>query len=434
MVRYFLSLFSLALYLTTNAQLTLNNFQAYADYAIKNNPDIKRSAINELIERQNYYSSIGAVLPVVRASFNLTDNLVRPTTIVPGTFIGRPDTSLAFQFGRKYLMQPGFDASWNVMNAAGVEQIRIAKKNVEIAKLSASLNEEQLRAILASSYYNYLLTKANLLFIEKNLSVSDSLKRIAATRFRNGLVDELEVNRTKTQHLRNALNLSQSQTLTDKALNELKVLVNLPTSEKLVITENIAVPQTLEADLTALNDQSKRTQAKVAAMRVEVAKMNRTKEGLKYLPDVNLFGNYNWQSQSDKFSDQKWYKSSAVGLKIETVIFGGGQKAFAIKRADLNYQSAKIDLDNTLHNISKDNESLRLDYQKSVADISMVAELLQLSERNYTLANYKYSNQILPFDQLLNVYTELLNAQQQYLEKISGYYAVKNKIQAIVNQ
>ena len=75
-----------------------------------------------------------------------------------------------------------------------------------------------------------------------------------------------------------------------------------------------------------------------------------------------------------------------------------------------------------------------MDYQKSVADISMVAELLQLSERNYTLANYKYSNQILPFDQLLNVYTELLNAQQQYLEKISGYYAVKNKIQAIVNQ
>ena len=66
-----------------HAQLTFNNFQAYADYAIKNNPDIKRAAINELIERQNYYSSIGAVLPVVR---------------------GRPDTSLAFQFGRKYLM------------------------------------------------------------------------------------------------------------------------------------------------------------------------------------------------------------------------------------------------------------------------------------------------------------------------------------------
>ena len=434
MFRYVIAVVFLLVSLLSNAQLTFSSFQAYADYAIQNNPDIKRAALSALIERQNYYSSIGAVLPVVRASFTLTDNLVRPTTILPGTFIGRPDTSIGVQFGKKYLLQPGFDASWNVMNAAGVEQVLITKKNAEIAKLSASLNEEQLKTILATTYYNYLLTKANLLFVEKNLSISDSLKRIAATRFRNGLVDELEVNRTKTQHLRNALSLSQSQTLADKALNELKVLVNLPASASLIVTESVAIPEKLEADLAVLNDQSKRTQAKVAAMRVEVAKMNRTKEGLKYLPDVNLFGNYNWQSQSDKFSEQKWFKSSAIGLKIETVLFGGGQKAFAVKRAELNYQAAKIDLDNTLHNISKENETLRLDYQKSVADISLVAELLKLSERNYTLANYKYNNQILPFDQLLNVYTELLNAQQQYLEKISGYYAVKNKIQAIVNQ
>ena len=68
MTRYFLLLLSLFLSHTMHAQLTFNTFQAYADYAIKNNPDIKRAAINELIERQNYYSSIGAVLPVVRAS------------------------------------------------------------------------------------------------------------------------------------------------------------------------------------------------------------------------------------------------------------------------------------------------------------------------------------------------------------------------------
>ena len=157
------------------------------------------------------------------------------------------------------------------------------------------------------------------------------------------------------------------------------------------------------------------------------------KEGLRFVPDVSVFGNYGIQAQNNDFkftsSDQKWYKNSAIGVRLDVPIFSGAIKYFSVQKAKINYQIAQTDFKNTQNKIAKEDEELLLDFTKSKSDMQLRKHQLELSVRNYQLAMVKYRNQSLAYDQLVNINNELITAQQQILQAQASYLTLKYKIQ-----
>ncbi|MBV9963486.1 MAG: TolC family protein, partial [Parafilimonas sp.] len=72
------------------------------DYALKNNIQVKNALLDIEIQQQSNRVTTAQALPSLNGSANYTDNIIVPTTLVPGDFFGQPGKYVAVKFGLQY--------------------------------------------------------------------------------------------------------------------------------------------------------------------------------------------------------------------------------------------------------------------------------------------------------------------------------------------
>jgi outer membrane protein TolC len=277
-----------------------------------------------------------------------------------------------------------------------------------------------------------LLSQDNLRYAEQNLYNADSVYAILNIRYKNQFADELDVNRAKSTRMQSENQRLQTEVSLKKVANELKLLAGIPIQDSLVIQDRIN-PLTESESILLANSVLQRPAMRLSMMKTTLSKMALDKEKLRFIPDLSVFANYGVQAQNNNFnfasSEQKWYKNSAIGVRLDVPIFSGAIKYFSVQKAKLNYQISQSDLKNTQNKLAKEDAELMLDFVKSKGDMQLRKQQLELSVRNYQLAMVKYRNQSLAYDQLVNINNELITAQQQMLQAQASYLTLKYKIQ-----
>jgi outer membrane protein TolC len=428
---------TLFLLLTTTlklpAQQVFVSLDQFTEYALKNNTNIQQAILNEQVEKQNRNSAISPLLPVAKGSATLSDNLILNTQLLPAEiFGGKAGTFKEVKFGTKYSFVPTADVAYNLINAANYQGLMIAEKNREVASLNTALTGDQIKNSIAQTYYTYLLSQDNLRYAEQNLYNADSVYAILNIRYKNQFADELDVNRAKSTRMQSENQRLQTEVSLKKVANELKLLAGISIQDSLVIQDRIN-PLTESESILLANSVLQRPAMRLSMMKTTLSKMALDKEKLRFIPDLSVFANYGVQAQNNNFnfvfSEQKWYKNSAIGVRLDVPIFSGAIKYFSVQKAKLNYQISQSDLKNTQNKLAKEDAELMLDFVKSKGDMQLRKQQLELSVRNYQLAMVKYRNQSLAYDQLVNINNELITAQQQMLQAQASYLTLKYKIQ-----
>ena len=407
----------------------------YTDFALQSNPAIQQAMLNEKVEQQNVNSAISPLLPTANAMANLNDNLLLPTTLVPGELRGgAPGTFIPLKFGAQYNFNPSGNVNLNLINAANYQNLFIAKKNQKLAGANTQLSIEQARTSLAQAYYLYLLYQSNYDFAQQNLLNADSLLTITQVRFDNQFIDELDLNRSKSSDLQAQNVMEQNKIQLQKSLNNLKLLAGLSTSDKVQIVDKLEIKDPTVSDLLTTNPLS-RPELQVSMLKLSVNQMAITREKLRFAPELSVFANYgvNGQNNNFRFSDasQQWYQNGTIGLSLNIPVFAGGIKYFNLQKAKLNMQIATIDMQNNRLKTEKEDQDLVLDYSKAKSDLKVRQKQLFLSERGYKLALIKYKNEAISYDNVINVQNELLNAQQLLIQAQADYITAQFKIKII---
>ncbi len=407
----------------------------FTEFALQNNPAIQQAILNEKVEQQNVNAAISPLLPVSNASGSINDNLILPTTLVPAELVHGPaGTYIPIRFGTKYNINPTGNVTLNLINAVNYQNLSISKKNQQLAGANTQLTIEQIKTSLAQAYYVYLLYVRNLDFAQQDLMNADSLLMITQVRFDNQFIDELDLNRSKSSELQAQNVLDQNKVLLQKALNNLKLLAGISTTEKIIIEDKLEIKDESLADMITANPLT-RPEIQVSMLKVTVGQMAITKEKLRFAPELSAYANYGLVSQNSDFhfsSDiNQWYQSGTVGLSLNIPVFAGGVKYFNLQKAKLNRQIAERDLQNIRLKTEKEDQDLLLDYVKAKSDLKVRQKQLYLSERDYKLAMIKYKNEAIPYDNVINVSNELLTAQQLLLQAQADYVTAQYKIKLI---
>lgn len=407
----------------------------YTDFALQNNLSIQQALLNEKVEQQNANAAISPLLPTANATANLNDNLLLPTTLVPGELRGgAPGTFIPLKFGAQYNFNPSGNITFNLINAANYQNLFISKKNQQLAGANTQLTIEQIRTSLAQAYYLYLLYQRNYDFALQNQLNADSLLMITQVRFDNQFIDELDLNRSRSSALQAQNVVDQNKILLQKSLNNLKLLAGLAPSEKIHIEDKLEIKDPSVADLLSSNSLS-RPELQVSMLKVAVSQLTITREKLKFAPELSFFANYGVNAQNNNFrfadASQQWYQNGAIGLTLNIPVFAGGIKYFNLQKAKLNLQIAAIDMQNTRIKTEKEDQDLVLDYTKAKNDLKVRQKQLSLSEKDYKLALIKYKNEAISYDNVINVQNELLNAQQLLIQSQADYITAQFKIKII---
>jgi outer membrane protein len=407
------------------SQTVLKDVNEAIELARKNNLDLQISRQNAQVQQWNVTAAKGARLPQVKFTTAFDYNFVLPTQLIPAQFFGGKEGEFrSIQFGVPFNLTAGLEGNVPLWNAGLKQDAEIAKTNQKIGLLQTLVLQDDLGTQVARLYFATVFTKQYIDISQQNLANTDSIARIAAERKEKGLIDQLEYNRVRATRLVIEDVLHQNEMAYQKNLNQLRLVVG----DSSVISS--LGPFSLQEKGGELPSPYSRRGGggEVPRLQLRAAQFSLAKEQLKKeqklrLPTLSAYARYSEQAQRNQLNflnfNEKWFGIGVAGLRFEAPIYSGRIRESGIARARVNADIAQMQLENEKRKYDSETQDLLISYNQSFNSLKINQEAYQLNEENMKLVLIKYKGGILSYDQYLNVFNEVLNAQNKYLRTLA---------------
>ncbi len=420
------------------SQTVIKDVNEAIELAKKNNLDLQISRRTAQVQQWNVTAAKGARLPQLKLTTAFDYNFVLPTQLIPAQFFGgREGEFRSIQFGVPFNLTAGLEGNVPLWNAGLKQEVEIAKANQEIGILQTLVLQDDLSTQVARLYFATVFTQQYITITQQNLANTDSIARIVAERKEKGLIDQLEYNRVRSTRLAIEDVLHQNEMAYQKNLNQLRVVVG----DSSVITSSSALlllsgegstlqkepPFSLDKEKglgrSVVTDEVAVPRLQLRAAQFSLAKEQVKKEQKLRLPTLSAYARYSEQAQRNQLNflnfNEKWFGIGVAGLRFEAPIYSGRIRESGIARARVNADIAQMQLDNEKRKYESETQDLLITYNQSLNSLKINQEAYQLNEENMQLVLIKYKGGILSYDQYLNVFNEVLNAQNKYLRTLA---------------
>ncbi len=426
----FILLFTFPLFLEAQEEVkTYNlNLQEAIDLGLKNNYSLLNATKDVEAAKHKKWETITIGLPQINVGIDYLNNIKIQKSVVPAEFFGgNPGEFAEVEFGTKQnmnaratLSQLIFDGSYLV----GLESARVYLKISENAKIKT---QNEVKNIIIQAYTNVLLARESVLILEKNKQNINKNLFEANETYKNGLIEEENVEQLQITSLQINNSLQNAQRRAEIALNMLKLVLGVSIkdtvllkdeleqlvksySEENFVTNNFEVSNNIDFLIGLNNKESKRLLVKY--------------EKSKYLPSLAANLNFGYNAFSNEFSflnnNQKWFNYSNLGVGLNIPVFSSFGRNAKVQQAKIAEDQAAIQLKET-------QEKLVLEWQQAYSDYTFSLEQLSSAKQNLRLAERIEYKQQIKFKEGLSSSFEFTEAQRQL------YASQQNYLQAMVD-
>lgn len=438
----------------TTKKITRHEFsvQQAVDYALKNNVSVKNALLQVKVQAEQNRQFTSAAYPHINASLGTSYNAavatqVLPNFISPATYQvlidqgvkdgnGNPIQMpadfgfIAAQFGTKFSANAGislqqilFDGQVFVGLQARGAAIRLYEKGAEVTEEGIKTNIYKVYYQLAVSKTQVELLDANIALVEKNLHDTKII-------YENGFREKLDVDKETVR-------LANLQTEKQKLLNQisngyyaLKMLMGMPISDELVLTDKITEEQVKDGALEAASYKHEdRKEFQQALISKELLEYNVRRYKLSQIPTVSLSAGYAKNAQRNKwnfFGKGDWYTASAISLNVAVPIFNGFLTKSKIQEAKIEVDKIKNQLDGLKLWIDNDVEAAKNNYRNAIATMDFQKKNMELAEKIYQQTKKKYEVGTGSQIEIVAAQTEMKSAQTNYVSAL--YDAIIAKV------
>jgi len=394
-----------------------------AEFASKNNVQVKNALLDVKIQEQTNRELTGAAYPQISASGTMQYNLKLPVSLIPAEFFGgTPGTFEKLPFGVKWNATAGvsinqllFDGQVFVGLQARETILNFQQKNVEVTDMLIKTN-------IYKIYYQLVASKRQIELIDANIERFEKLLSDTRIMFENGFSEKLDIDKVNVQ-------LTNLQTEKLKALNQisngflgLKTLMGMPVRDELVLTDTLNEALIRDGMLDPGNFQyADRKEFQYAQLGIKLNEYNIKRYKLSKLPTVSLNGYYNKNAQRnefDFFASGDWFDISAITLDIKVPIFTGFSNNAKIARAKFELQKSVNELDNLKLVIDNDIEQARINFRSAIASLDYQRKNMELAETVYLQTKRKYEAGTGSQTEINAAQTELKSAQTNYITSL----------------
>ena len=428
------------------------SIQQAVDYAKKNNVNVKNALIDVQLQEQQNREFTSNAYPHINASFGTSFNPNVATQVVPnfispatyqvlidegikngnGQLIQMPNDFgfIAAQFGSKFsatagisLQQILFDGQVFVGLLARGAAVEFRKKNVEVT-------EEVIKANIYKIYYQLVVSKTQTELLDANISLLEKLLKDTRIIYENGFAEKLDIDKVSVQ-------LTNLQTEKLKVLNTisngyygLKVLMGMPVSDELVLTDKLSDEQIKEGALEkSVYTYDERKEYQYTQMGKVLNEYNIRRYKLSQIPTLSMNANYAKNAQRNQWTfvgKGDWFTISSVNLNLAIPIFNGfftkskiEQAKLEVKKIDNQLEALKLSIDNEVA-VARNN------FRSAIATMDFQKKNMELAEKIYQQTKKKYEIGTGSQTEINTAQTDLKAAQTNYITAL--YDAVVAKV------
>lgn len=393
------------------------------DYATKNSYRVKNALLDIQKQKEVNREITAQALPQLSGSGTLNDYLDIPTSLIPAEiFGGTPGTFQSVQFGTKYNVTGGFDASQILFDGQVFVGLQARAASIQLYEKQKEITAEMINVNVQKIYYQLVVGKQQMTTIDANIERYQKLYNDTKATFEQGFQEKLDVDKVQVQLTNIQTEKIKAQSQLDAGYASLKFLMNMPQKDKLILTDTLS-DESIKANVMSNEYQyGDRKEYQLLEVQRKLNEYNIRRYKLSYIPTLSAFANYQKNAQRSKFDffkggeNRQWFTTSLVGLRLAVPIFDG----FA-KRARIN--QAKIAMQQTDNNIAQLKESIDNDVVQANQQISSSLLTMDNQKRNMELAEKVYNTAKLKYDQGLGSNQEIYNAQTDLKTAQNNYYS-----------
>jgi len=438
------TIFSLVLFLIGSQLLIAQenkttglSLQQCVQMAVKKNINVKTARIDDQKTKYKMDEGFAALFPKVNFNGSLTDNVLLPTTVLPGEFLGKPGTMIPLQMGSTYSASAVLSISQVLYNQTALTAVKILKKMSSVSGLSVEKASEDVAFDVAKLYALEQTTEEQRKLIDKNISLIERLRDITKITIDNGIGKQIDLDRVNVNLENLYTQQSNTQAAQEQQLNMIKYMLDLPLDQVIMLTDT-AEMQLMKDEPVLLTDFSNHVTIRLLESQKDLSLLNKKVVTNGYLPTLSLSGQAAYQGLQEKFStyfksssDNKWYPYANFTVTLAVPVFDGFEKRSKSRQANLDIQKAQETLDNTKESFSMNYKNAMNNYVNNKSTVRRQKQNLELAEKVYKETTLKYKEGMAAMSSLLQDEMSLSSAQGGYLTALYNFKEAELKIMSL---
>jgi outer membrane protein TolC len=193
--------------------------QAAVNYAIKNQPIVQRSLLDEQITERNIRSRLADWYPQVNFNYSLQHNFLLPTSIIAGNSV---------KAGLNNTSSGQFTVSQTIFN----KDVLLAKRTGADVRLQSQLatsnNKIDLAANVAKAFYDILATQQQIKVVSQNIVRIERSLQDAYNQYKVGVADKVDYKRATISLNNSKAILKSNEEIIKAKVEYLKSLMSYP--------------------------------------------------------------------------------------------------------------------------------------------------------------------------------------------------------------
>lgn len=410
------------------------------NFAIDSNYTAINSRRDVVAALKQKWETTATGLPQINAGLDYRNNLKQPVSLIPAEFTGgEPGTFQPIVFGVPQTMNATATLNQLLFDGSYIVALQASKTFLEYSKNLEEKTTSTLRKEVVNAYGNVLLAKENIKILESNRETLAKNLNETSEIFKNGLAEEEDVEQLQITLSNIETQLNNSKRVLELSQQLFNITLGIDLEAEVTLTENLdnLIIQNIDLQLLAEDlSLENNIDYKIADNFIEQRRLELKLEKFKALPTLSAFVNYGTQANSNTFtfldSDQRWFQSSIAGVSLQVPIFSSLGRTAKTQRAEIAFDQAKTDFDETVQKIKLEANSAKNDYQFAIEKYENSKSNLNLAERIERKNQIKFFEGLSSSFDLRQAQLQLYTAQQEYLQAILDVIVQKAELERIL--
>lgn len=426
------------------AQEEKKSYTFSLDQAITHATTNNRSAINanrdiEMAKKKKWETTASG-LPQINGSISYQNNFEIQKSLIPAEiFGGTPGTFQEVAFGTKHNATGNLSLTQLLFDGSYIVALQASKTYLQFYENSKKKTDIDVREMIINSYGSVLLADESVQILQKNKTVLEKTLFDTDQTFKNGLIEEENVEQLKITLASVNNNLNYVTRLKDISLKMLKVNLGIEIEDELTLTDKLDDLTQKNLDLALKSTDFNATSNinyVITQNFVEQRNLEMKLEKSKALPSLSAGVNFGYNSFGDKFtffnSDQKYFNYSNLGITLNVPIFSSFARSARTQQAQIALEKAKTDLTETEQKLKLAYQNAKSDYEYSIEQYNSSKESLGLAERIENKQQIKFKEGLSSSFDFTEAQRQLYTSQQNYLQAMVDVINKKAALEKII--
>ena len=418
-----------------------DNKQSYSfslDQAISHALTNNRAAINAGkdidIAKQKKRETTAMGLPQINGAISYQNNFKLQTNVID--FGGVPT---ALTFGTKHNGGGSLSLSQLLFDGSYIVALQASKTYLKFYENYKLKTDTDVKEMIINSYGNVLLANENELILQKNKTILEKTVFDTDQTFKNGLIEEENVEQLKITLANINSNINYVTRLKDISLKMLKINLGIDIDDDLILTDKLDVLAQGNLDLalkTSDFNPSGNINYLISENFVDQRNLELKLQRSKALPTLSAGVNFGYNSFGNTFnffnSNQRYYNYSNLGINLNVPIFISFARSARTQQAKIALEKAKTDLEDAEQKLKLQYQNAKSDYEYSVEQYKSSKENLKLAERIEGKQQIKFKEGLSSSFNLTEAQRQLYTSQQSYLQTMVDVINKKAALEKVI--